>query len=346
MQFIEQIFAKLRRHPKRIVFPEGEDPSVIAGARRFYEQGTGVPVLLGKRKIIERVANSDNIPLDHVAIIDPETSADFGVFCERLEKLDRYRKMGVRDAKAIMANPNYFGAMMLQYGLVDGMVGGVSSYSGALFRPLIQLVKPLPHARVVAGCMIVEIPDPNGGESKVLFFADCGVVPKPDLEQLAGIAVETGLLARQVFGRRPRIALLSYSTKGSARSPETEQIARAAELARELCDSLDADIAVDGELQADAALSPEIAAIKTGPSLVAGKANVLIFPDLNSGNIACKLMQYLAGARVYGQMIIGLTRPAVEVARGSSPEHIATVAAIAGLQSVEYRSLYPEQTAD
>lgn len=340
MSFTDSIFEKLKRHPKRIVFPDGDDPRVVRAAQEFYDRQIGVPVLLGKRPVIEKVALAEKVSLDHVMIIDPETSDDLPVFCQRLEKLDRYRNLGVKDARAILVNRNYFGAMMLQHGLVDGLVGGVSSYSGSLLRPLIQLVKPLPHAKVLSGCMIVELSNQNFGDDGVLFFADCGVVPDPTSEQLAVIAVEAGLLARQVFGRKPRVAMLSFSTKGSARTASTEKVAGATELARQLASNLGVEIAIDGELQADAALLPDLAQVKVGSSLVAGHANVLVFPDLNSGNIGVKLVQYLAGAQVYGQIVVGLSRPAAELSRGTRAENIARVAAIVGLQAIEYRKLY------
>lgn len=340
MSFTDSIFEKLKRHPKRIVFPDGDDPRVVRAAQEFYDRQIGVPVLLGKRPVIEKVALAEKVSLDHVMIIDPETSDDLPVFCQRLEKLDRYRNLGVKDARAILVNRNYFGAMMLQHGLVDGLVGGVSSYSGSLLRPLIQLVKPLPHAKVLSGCMIVELSNRNFGDDGVLFFADCGVVPDPTSEQLAVIAVEAGLLARQVFGRKPRVAMLSFSTKGSARTTSTEKVAGATELARQLASDLGVEIAIDGELQADAALLPDLAQVKVGSSLVAGHANVLVFPDLNSGNIGVKLVQYLAGAQVYGQIVVGLSRPAAELSRGTRAEDIAKVAAVVGLQAIEYRKLY------
>jgi phosphate acetyltransferase len=343
MKFIESVYAKLRRHPKRIVFPEGDDPRVLRAAQVFYEEQLGVPVLLGQREVIERVAAAEKVSLDHVAIINPETSSDLPVFCERLEKLDRYKNFGVRDSHTIMTNRNYFAAMMLQYGLVDGLVGGVSSYGGSLLRPLLQLVKRFPHADVIASSMIVALPDSAYGDEGVLFFSDCGVVPDPNMQQLGSIAVQTGMLARQVFGQRPRVALLSFSTKGSAKTPATEKVAGATVIARELATKLNFEMAVDGELQADTALVPELAEIKQVGGLVAGKANVLIFPDLNSGNIAVKLVQHLGGARVFGQILLGLTRPAAELSRGTQPEDIAAVAALVGLQAIEYRKLYPNE---
>lgn len=346
MKFIESVYAKLRRHPKRIVFPEGDDPRVVRAAQVFYEQQLGVPVLLGQREVIERVALAEKVSLDHVAIINPETSSDLPIFCERLEKLDRYKNFGVRDARTIMVNRNYFAAMMLQYGLVDGLVGGVSSFGGSLLRPLIQLVKRFPHADVITSAMIVALPDSAYGDDGVLFFSDCSVVPEPTMQQLGSIAVQSGMLAAQVFGQRPRVALLSFSTKGSAKTPATEKIAGATVIARELATKLNFEMAVDGELQADTALVPELADIKQVGGLVAGKANVLIFPDLNSGNIAVKLVQHLGNARVYGQILLGLTRPAAELSRGTHADDIAAVAALVGLQAIEYRKLYPGDAAE
>ncbi|GAT35143.1 phosphate acetyltransferase [Terrimicrobium sacchariphilum] len=342
MSFIDSVFAKLKRHPKRIVFPDGDDPRVVRACHAFYEKDAGIPILIGKRDVIERIALTEKVSLDHVAIINPETASEMPVFCERLEKLERYKKMGINDARALLSNPNYFAAMMLQHGQADALVGGVHSYSGSLLRPLIQLVKPLPHAPLISGCMIAEV-DERFGDGGVLFLADCGVVPDPNMEQLASIAVQTGLVARQVFGQRPRVALLSFSTKGSARTPSTEKVAGAVVIARKLADELGVEIAVDGEMQADAALIPEVASKKMEASLVGGQANVLIFPDLNSGNIAAKLIQHLGGARVYGQILLGLSRPAADLSRGATVEEIVSVAAVVGLQAIEYRKLYPAE---
>ncbi len=310
----------------------------------FYERDLGVPILLGKREVIERVALTEKANLDHVAIITPETSSDLPIFCERLERLERYKNMGLRDSRAVMTNHNYFAAMMVQYGLADALAGGVSSYGGVFLRPLLNLIKPLPHAEVVSSCTIIELENKEFGDDGVLFLGDTGVVPDPNMQQLASIAVQTGLVARQVFGRRPRVAMLSFSTKGSARTASTEKVAGATELARLLVQQIGAEIAIDGEMQADAALDPILAEKKMGPSLVAGKANVLIFPDLNSGNIAVKLVHKFAAVRTFGQLILGLTRPAADLSRGTDPEEIVAMAALVGLQAIEYRKLYPESS--
>jgi len=347
MSFLQNVYAKLSRHPKRIVFPDGNDPRVIRAARMFHDRGLGVAVLVGNRAEIASVASSHGVSLEKVAVIDPETSSEMPRFLGFAEKLERYRGMEPGDLRRLLITPNYFAAMMLQHAMVDGLVGGVGAYASALFRPLLQLIKPLPHAPVVSGAMIVEVPRPEFGDEGVLFFADCGVVPDPTVDQLASIGVQTGLLARQVFGKTPRLAFLSFSTHGSSSHPTALKMAAAAAQARELAlrvegqDALDFPMEIDGELQADTALVPAVARIKVPENLVAGKANVLIFPDLNSGNIAVKLVQYLAGARVYGHIVNGLSRPAARISRGTLSEDIAAVAAIVGLQAIEYRKLYP-----
>ena len=347
MSFLESVYTKLRRHPKRIVFPDGNDPRVIRAARMFNDRGLGVAVLIGNRDEIQGVAEANGISLNRIAIIDPSTSSEMPRFLTLASKLERYKGMEAGDLRKLLTTPNYFACMMLQHGLVDGLVGGVGAYASTLFRPLLQLVKPLPHAPVISSAMIGEVARPEFGDNGVLFFADCGVVPEPTVAQLASIGVQTGLLARQVFGRTPRIAFLSFSSHGSSAHPSVVKMAAAAAAARELAitiggaDALDHPMEIDGEVQADTAIVPAIAKLKLPDSMVAGKANVLIFPDLNSGNIAVKLLQHLGGARVYGHIVNGLSRPAARISRGTLSEDIVAVAAIIGLQAIEYRKLYP-----
>jgi phosphate acetyltransferase len=189
--------------------------------------------------------------------------------------------------------------------------------------------------------MVMEVEDSQFGERGVLFMADCGVIPEPNVEQLADIAISTAQFARQLLGKRPRVALLSFSTKGSAMHSSVGRVQAATALARQKAEAKKLEADFDGELQVDAALVPEIAARKLPESKVAGQANVLIFPDLNSGNIASKLIRHIARANAYGQILLGLDRPAADVSRGSSPHDILGVAAIVGLQAIEYNKLYP-----
>ncbi len=341
MNFVESVVDKLRRHPKRIVFPEGTDPRILQAAERFVSLKAGIPILLGNRQAIHHAAEEHGVKLKHVMIIDPEKAWDLPTFCRNLEKLDRYRKMGITDSREIMLRPNYFAAMMLQYGQADALVGGASGYAGSLLRPLIQLIKPLPGVQCISSCLIMEFPHRDIGEDGVLFMADCGVIPSPSIDQLAQIAFMTGRLARQLSGIRPRVAMLSFSTKGSAVTPETQKVLAATALAKQLAESAFIEMDIDGELQADTAILSELAKVKAPDSVVAGRANVLVFPDLNSGNIASKLVHHLTGARTYSQILLGLSKPAADLSRSSSIDDIVAAAAIVGLQAVEYRKIYP-----
>lgn len=341
MRFIESVFQKLKRHPKRVVFPEGTEPRVLRAAARFVKLQLGAPVVLGRKDEIEKIALEEKISLDHIGIIDPATSSELPIFCERLEKLQRYRDLGPKQAQEIMINPTYFGAMMVQYGQVDAIVTGARATAASSLRPLIQLIKPLPTTTSISSCMMLDLSNKRYGEKGVMFFADCAVIPEPNVEQLANIAVQTGSICRQLTGNKPRVAMLSFSTKGSAKTSQTEKIAAATALARKKAEDQLIELEIDGEMQVDAALLPDLAERKAPTSLVAGRANVLIFPDLNSGNIAAKLVQYLAGAETYGQILLGLSKPCADLSRGATEDDILGAAAICGLQAIEYRKLYP-----
>lgn len=341
MRFIESVFQKLQRHPKRIVFPEGTEPRVLHAAERFVTLKLGTPVLLGEKAAVEKAAEEQNVSLKHVMTIDPATADDMPSFVKKLETLKRYRDLGPKAAHDILLQPNYFGAMMVQNGQVDGLVTGASEAASSTLRPLIQLIKPVPTVSSISSCMMLDLSNKRYGERGVMFFADCAVIPEPTVEQLADIAVETGRLCRQLTGTKPRVAMLSFSTKGSSKLPSPQKISAATALARQRAEQAGIEMEIDGELQADTALLPDLAEKKAPTSLVAGKANVMIFPDLNSGNIGAKLVQYLAGADAYGQILLGLSKPCADMSRGSTEDDILAVAAILGLQAIEFRKLYP-----
>jgi phosphate acetyltransferase len=240
-----------------------------------------------------------------------------------------------------MLQPNYFGAMMVAMHQADGFVSGTKEFTGSVLRPLFQIIKVAPRMQTASSCMVMEVEDSRFGENGVMFMADCGVIPEPTVEQLSDIAVSTAQLARQLLGSRPRVALLSYSTKGSSSHASLGRVKAAAALAVKKAAERFIEADFDGELQVDAALIPEIASRKLIESNVAGRANVLIFPDLNSGNIGSKLVQHLTRANAYGQILLGLDRPAADVSRGSTAHDILGVATIIGVQAVEYHKLYP-----
>jgi phosphate acetyltransferase len=342
MRFIATIIEKLQRHPKRMVFPEGTEPRVLQAARQYHSLRLGAPILLGDRTKIKDAAAQLNVSLEGVRIINPEQSEDLEAFIKRYELLRRFKGVQGKEAREAMLNPNYFGAMMVAMHQADGFVSGANQSSGSVLRPLFQIVKVAPETTTASSCMVLEVEDTCFGHNGVLFMADCGVIPEPDVEQLSNIAISTAQLARLLLGTRPRVALLSFSTKGSATHPSIGKVQAATALAQQKARALDLDADFDGELQVDAALVPEIAARKLPASPVAGRANVLIFPDLNAGNIGSKLLQHVAKAHAYGQILLGLDRPAADVSRGSNAHDVLGVAAIVGVQSIRYDVLHPE----
>jgi phosphate acetyltransferase len=341
MRFIGTVIEKLQRHPKRVVFPEGHEPRVLQAARQFHSLRLGVPILLGDRTRIKEAAAALNLPLEGIRIINPAESEDLDNFAHRFEILRRSKGMKLAEARDAMLQPNFFGAMMVAMHQADGFISGTSHNSGSVLRPLFQIIKVAPQQTTASSCQVMEVEDTRFGENGVLFMGDCGVIPDPTVDQLADIAVSTARLSRHLLGVRPRVAMLSFSTKGSATHPSIGKVQAATARARQLAGQLGLEADFDGELQVDTALVPEIAARKLPDSKVAGSANVLIFPDLNSGNIASKLVRHIARANAYGQILLGLDRPAADVSRGSNAHDILGVAAIVGVQSTAYAKLYP-----
>ena len=341
MRFIGNIIEKLQRHPKRIVFPEGTEPRVLQAARQFHSLRLGAPIVLGDQARIRTIADEAGVSLEGIHVINPIESGDLDNFARRFAVLRRYKGLQIPEAREAILQPNYFGAMMLAMHQADGLVSGTSHTTGSVLRPLFQIVKVAPQTTTASSCMVMEVEDSKFGEQGVLVMADCGVIPEPNVDQLADIAVSTALLARQLLGIRPRVALLSFSTKGSAMHPSIGRVQAASALAQKKAEAAGLEADFDGELQADAALVPDIAARKLPESKVGGHANVLIFPDLNSGNISSKLIRHIARANAYGQILLGLDRPAADVSRGSNAHDILGVAAIIGVQAIEYNKLYP-----
>jgi phosphate acetyltransferase len=345
MRFLGNVIEKLQRHPKRVVFPEGTEPRILQAARQFQALKLGAPIVLGDPDRVKEVAAGLNLPLDGIRVINPATSEELDNFANRLFRLRREKGMRAPEAREAVLQPNYFGTMMVAMHQADGLISGASHITGSVLRPLFQIIKAAPDIATVSSCMIMEVEDTRVGEQGVLFMADCGVVPDPNVDQLADIAVSTARLARHMLGVRPRVALLSFSTKGSASHPSVGKMQAATAMAKRKAEQLFLEADFDGELQVDAALVPEIAERKLHDSKVAGRANVLIFPELNSGNIASKLVRLVGHANAYGQILLGLNRPAADVSRGSNAHDILGVAAIVGVQAIDYQKLYPGAVA-
>lgn len=342
MSLIHRLSVRLQNHPKRVVFAEGADPRIIQAARQFATRKLGVPILLGDRTRIKVNAARLNIRLDGIRIIEPARSDELWSFHEKFEGLRRFKGLDKDEARNYILNNNYFATLMLATASADALVSGATLTASSALRPLFQIIPLQEGVTTASSMLILEKEDSKIGIDGCLFMADCGVIPEPNADQLSDIAVTTASLAYHLTNQPPRVALLSYSSKSSnSTNPTIAKMKAATTLARDKARDYDMPVEIDGELQVDAALDPYVAEQKGIESSVAGKANVLIFPDLNSGNIASKLVQVIAGTRSYGQILTGLTRPAAEISRGASAHDIFGAAVVVAAQAVDRTFLFP-----
>lgn len=337
------LIEQLRRHPKRVVFTEGEDVRVIEAAARLVKLEAVSPILLGRPERIRALAGQNRIPMDLIKVTDPAKSSDLPLFVKRAENMGRYRASHQVDSEETITRPHYFGSMMVQYGHADAIVGGNQAIPAAYFRALLHNIKPQADVPRIFGVTILTAPHfPLLGNDRVLFLADTGLIPNPDVTQLSTIAIETGKLAHHFLGRKPVVALLSHSTKGTSTTQEAQRVVAATALAQGRVTRELLDIDIDGELQADVAIDPNAAETKLPDSGIRQSADVLVFPNLDAAHISLKLLQHLAGAQNYGQLILGLSRPAAQVPRTASVETIFGTAAAVAVEAIKYHELYPE----
>ncbi len=340
MPLIPRLVAKLQRHPKRFVFPEGGDPRVLQAARQIVTRRMGAPILVGDRAAIKDAAARLDISLQGMRLIEPSRASDLDEFAERYLELRKGRGLQLAEARAIMADPAYYATMMLATAQADALIGGATVSASSALRPLFQILPKQEGVNTASSVMVLDFDENKIGLDGSLFLGDCGVIPDPTAEQLADIAITAARIAHHLTNDTPRVALLSYSSHGSSSHPSVLKMRAATELARAKIPEQKFAIEIDGEMQVDAALDPRTAEMKAITGGVGGRANVLVFPDLNSGNIAFKLIQVLAGANTFGQIVTGLSRPAAEISRGSSAHDVFGAAAIVGVQAISHNLLY------
>ncbi len=330
MDFLDKIKFAAKASPKRIVLPEGGDERILKAADRIIAEGLAEIVILGNKERIAHLASElylENI--SGIKVIDPENNPDSGRYVELMLSLRAAKGLTPEQAEEQVKDPLCLAAVMVKAGDADGEVAGAANATSNVLRPAFQYVRTLPGVSVVSGVFIMLLQDKVFGEEGAMIFADCAVHPDPTAEQLAEIAVMTGHTTRAIAGFEPRIALLSFSTKGSASHAMVDKVAEATRLARLMAP----DMMIDGEMQADAAIVPGIGASKAPGSPVAGKANVLIFPSLETGNIAYKLVQRLAHAQAIGPVLQGMASPINDLSRGCSVEDIVNLVAITSCQA-------------
>lgn len=325
--FLQNILKIARSDIKRIVLPEGNEPRTLEAIKKVTDEGIASLVLLGDDRKIQPSLEKMGIARSKIHIINPETSDRLETYATTFYELRKDKGVTPESAIKTIQDPIYFGIMMLESGEVDGMVVGAAYSSADIIRPVLQIIKTAPGIKTVSSTLFII------KEDHTYLFADCGLNQNPDAEQLADITLSTALTARS-FGILPRIAMLSYSTKGSGKGEEVEKMVKATVLARARLEAeYEGEFIIDGELQFDAAFVPAVAEIKCPDSPLQGRANVFIFPDLGAGNIAYKLANRLAEANVYGPILQGIARPVNDLSRGCSGSDIVATIAITVIQA-------------
>lgn len=333
MSFIEDVKAKAKSKMKTIVLPEAEDKRTLKAAEQIKKEGFAKLVLLGNKETVEKDAQSYGFDLSGIEILDPKTSPSLDDYVATLVELRKSKGMTEEEARKLLTGSNtYFGVMMVKKGDADGLVSGACHSTADTLRPSLQILKTKPGTKLVSAFFVMVVPDCQYGENGTFVFSDCGLNQNPTAEELAAIAESSAESFRFLVGKEPKVAMLSYSTLGSAKHDDVTKVQEATRIAKEN----NPDLLLEGELQLDAALVESVASLKAPGSKVAGHANTLIFPNLDAGNIGYKLVQRLAKAEAYGPMTQGIARPVNDLSRGCSAEDIVGVVAITAVQCQLY----------
>lgn len=329
MSVLDSIKEKAKADVKHILLPEGSEERTVQAARIITDEKIAKVTLLGDEEEIKKVAEKFNVCLCGIDIINPLTDPDFEHYANGFYELRKAKGMTPEKARETIKNTLFYACMMIKEGKADGMVSGAINTTGNTLRPGLQIIKMAKGINTISSCFIMEIPNKEYGDNGLMLFGDCAININPNPDELASIAIATANTAKTLLGMDPKVAMLSFSTKGSAKHENVDKVTAALAKVKGLAPDLD----VDGELQADAAMVPKVAALKAPGSKVAGHANVLIFPDLQAGNIGYKLVQRLAGAEAVGPVSQGFAKPINDLSRGCSIADIVSVVAITAVQA-------------
>lgn len=332
MAFIDEIKDRAKKDIKKIVLPESYDDRTLKATSEVLKQKFAEIILIGNRsKILERAKELSLDNIEEAEIVDPNNSENYNEFVEQFYELRKHKGMTIEKAKEFMLDNIYFGMMMVKQGYADGLVSGAVHSTSDTLRPALQILKTAPGTKLVSAFFMMIVPNCIYGENGVFLFSDSGLNENPDSDALSEIALSSSKSFELLTGKTPKIAMLSYSSHGSAKSELTEKVIKATNLVKEKAP----DLLVDGELQLDAAIIPEVAEYKAKGSPLKGEANILIFPDLNAGNIGYKLVHRLAKAEAYGPLCQGIAKPVNDLSRGCSSKDIEGVVAITAVQAQE-----------
>ncbi len=329
MSFIEEMKNKAKSEIKTIVLPEANDKRVLEAASKVIKEGFAKVILVGSKEEANNIATENGIDITGIEVIEPINSDKYNEYAQSLYELRKEKGMTEEQAKELMKDTTHYAMMMVKKGEVDGLVSGAAHSTADTLRPALQILKTAPGTKLVSAFFVMCVPDCKYGEDGVFVFSDCGLNQNPNSEELSEIAISSAKSFENLVGKTPKVAMLSYSSYGSAKSELVDKVNEATKLVKEKAP----DLLVDGELQLDAAIIPEIAQTKAKGSNVAGQANTLIFPDLNAGNIGYKLVQRLAKAEAYGPLCQGIARPVNDLSRGCSADDIVGVIAITAVQA-------------
>ncbi len=332
MELLDNLMASAKQNLQRIVLPEGTEIRTLKAANIILKDKVAKIILIGDRSQIESLAKEENLEyISDAEIIDPNCFDKIGIYADLLFELRKAKGLTKEKAEELAKNPLYLSCLLIKNGDADGELAGAENATGDVLRPAFQIIKTKPNINVVSGAFLMFTPKKEYGKDGLLVFADCAVNPNPSAEQLAQIAVSSAETAKAIGKFEPRVAMLSFSTQGSAKHELVDKVKEATELAK----GLNKELLIDGELQADAALVPSIGEKKAPHSDIAGKANVLVFPDLQSGNIGYKLVERLSGSLAIGPILQGIAAPVNDLSRGCSVDDIVRMIAITANQAMK-----------